>query len=201
MTSNFDFAKFESTPPAEKDLVNLANYSHPKLLDTSEVPSFDSTEEFEKFCARVQMNYLFLNILMKFGLNIDNDEDTERADQLLTTMVSCECSMSQMLNKLFAQGMISETTLFNTRDCLFDILLEHPDLIAQHTDLRLVSARERRERRAPSQDDIAEALVELFGGTSAGLNQKLSKILEDKLFGNADASDNEGPDGNANAKN
>ena len=201
MTSNFDFTKFASTPPPENELVNLAEYSHPKLFDTSVVPSFDSLEETEKFFAKVEMNYLFLKILMTFGLNIDNDEDTDRADQLLLTMATCECSMSRMLNRLFVSGKISENTLLDTKNCLFDLLLEHPELIEQHTDSRLNSAKEKREHRAPDQDNNAEALVELLFGTSAGLNQKLSKILEDKLFDNADTSGNELSDDNANAKN
>lgn len=175
-----------ATIPSDVELVNLADYSHPKLLDTSTPPSFDSPEEVERYFAKVEMNCLFLNILMTFKLNIDDDADTERADRLLSAVILCECRMSQMLHDLFRHGKISEDTLFDTKEHLHDLLLEHPDLIVWYTDLADQFTKEKRELCMPGQEENMDIFFDFLLGTGAELDQKLRKILLDKLSGNSD---------------
>ena len=183
-TDNLSFAEQMS----KKELVNLADYSHPKLLDTSTPPSFDSSEEVERYFMKVKMNCLFLNILMKFKLNIDDDTDTERADRLLSTVVLCECRMSRMLNNLFRRGRISEDTLFDTKEQLHDLLLEHPNLIEWYTDLAGNSVKEKREVCAPDLEANMDIFFDFLTNTGAELEQKLRDILMDKLFGSSDVA-------------
>lgn len=182
------------TTPPEIKLVNLAEHSHPKLLDTSQVPSFDCPDEVEKYFEKVQMNYVFLRILMVFHLNIDDDNDTERADTLVITTYYLEAIMQRMLKKLFLRKMISEDTLLDTRDCLFDLLLEHPDLIEWYTDLTTESAQKQRNLDTADQDSDAGTLLDFLGNTSKPLNEKLQKILMDKLCGPHAPSDSDNSD-------
>ena len=172
--------------PSDVELVNLADYSHPKLLDTSTPPSSDSPEKMELYFAKVEMNCLFLNILMTFKLNIDDDVDTERADRLLSTVLICESRMTRMLNDLFRHRKISEDTLFDTKEQLHDLLLEHPDLIEWYTNLADQSTSENRELCQPGQEENLDIFFDFLFNTGAELDQKLRKILMDKLFGSSD---------------
>lgn len=184
----FDFAH-NTTPPPEESLPNLADYSHPKLLDTTQPPAWDDPEAVELHFAKVEMNVLFLNILMKFKLNIDADADTEKADDLLLAATHMKMKMDHMLNILHRQGKISEITLVTVSDRLYDLLLDHPDMLEEHTQLRSSFLRARRESCTSELTNPMASYSEFLNTTSHALDQKLRQILMNELSHNTDSAD------------
>ena len=184
-----NYKSFASNPPPEEDLIDLSIFSHERLLDTSTPPDFSNQEDVDRYFARVEMNYVFLNILMKFRLNIDDDNDVERADALVLTAMLCEGMMSRMLDDWLSKRKISEKVHLHTKIRLFDILLDHIEVVEWYTDLKAISVGKKGGVVFPEALENTDAFVQFFVDTGAELGNKLRRILVDELCGSTDSSD------------
>ena len=184
-----NFKSIASNPPPEEDLIDLSTFSHERLLDTSTPPDFTNQQDTARYCALLDMNYLFLKLIIKFKLNIDDDKDVERADALVLTAVLCEGMMRRMLDDWLNKRKISEKVHLHTKLRLLDILLDHVEVVEWYTDLKAISVGKKGGVVLPEALENADAFVQFFVDTGAELGNKLRRILVDELCGSTDSSD------------